>query len=246
MEARKKMIFSCKIYFFADYHYVMHLKNILTALAISCLALSCAKDAMYPQFDADNPSYGWVTAIVSIKQSPDDTVFFQLSDNERLFPENWQDRFEKVCRLYCRLYIFPQTVGSYGKKTRVEWAEALEEGRYTTDSDVSGSDGLDILDDWMTGVEDGFLTLHYSTWWGNGTVQHKLAVVAGTNAEDPYELQLRHDACGDARKEQTDALIYFDINDLPSTGGEYKTLTLKWTNCAGKLSERKYSFKSRE
>lgn len=221
--------------------------KLLFALAVACLAWSCAKDMADLAPDSSYAADGAAdcTAIVTIKKSSSDTVFFQLNESTTLFPYAWQDKYIKVQRLYCRLHMDAATVGTFGRRTDVLWAEPLEEGLFTYEA-AAGADGLDLIWDWMTCVEDGFLTLHYSTWWGRNAVQHRFAVVAGANPDDPYELRLVQDARGDARDEQGDALICFDINALPSTGDEYKTLTLKWTDCAGKPSEKKFSFKSRQ
>ncbi len=223
----------------------MKTEKLIIGLVAVLLSASCAMDMAREAFDGGmfgGDTEG--TAIVTVKKSPTDTVYFQLDEATRLFPYGWQDKYTKVQRLYCRLRIYTETVGSYGLRTEVRWAEPLEEGQFSYEA-ASGQDGLDLLEDWMTCVEDGFLTLHYSAWWGRNAVQHHFSVVAGGNPDDPYELLLVHDACGDARDEQADALICFDINALPQTD-EYKTLTLKWTDCAGKPSEKKFSFKSRQ
>ena len=46
-------------------------------------------------------------------------------------------------------------------------------------------------------------------------------------------------------KEKADSVVYFDLQSLPDTGDEVKTLTLKWKNSEGKLVERAFPFRSR-
>ena len=104
---------------------------------------------------------------------------------------------------------------------------------------------MDIVEDWMTSVEDGYLTLHYSTFWGDGSVPHSLKLITGENPEDPYEVRLVHLNNGDAALEEADALIYFDLASLPPTGGSGRKLTLKWKNGGGNTA-KSFLYKSRQ
>jgi hypothetical protein len=224
----------------------------LTALG---LAAGCSKAARMDygreaDAAADNqaiPSESY-DAIVTVKRSPTDTLYFQLDDNTRLFPANYQKqaRALQMQRVICHLTEYLYLDSPYGNYATVDWTDPLEKGTFSASASATISDGLDILNDWMTSVEDGFLTLHYRTWWGSGSVRHRLSLHSGVNPEDPYELCLVHDVCGDEALEQADALIYFDINSLPHTEGQYKTLTLKWTSGEGTLTARQFRFRSRE
>ena len=103
--------------------------------------------------------------------------------------------------------------------------------------------------DWMTSLEDGFLTLHYSTWWGTQPRRHELMLILGTNPDDPYEVLLEHRANGDPKAMEADALVTFDINDrLPASQdpGNTPLVTLKWRNDAGETNRRQFSFCRRD
>ena len=214
---------------------------------------------MPPATDNGEPDKSY-TAIVTVKQNEKGAIYFLLDEDKRLFPQNYEHPFTGLRRIICEL----QETG--GNRCRILWMEFLEQeimaywvpyasppdGPDPYDppqegADPSGipQDGLDILDDWMTSVEDGFLTLHYSTWWGDGSVAHVFFLARGTNPEDPYELLLSHDRKSDAFLEKADALICFDINDLPSTEGQYVNLRLKWIDCEGKPAAKDFPFKSR-
>ena len=150
------------------------------------------------------------------------------------------------------LTISPNKIDGYNE-CYVEWLEPLEKGAfklspsYTSPSSHAQGDGLDLLlDSSLTILEDGFLSLHYNTWWGAKPVQHKMYVITGTNPADPYELVLRQDACGDKKDEKGDALICFDINSLPETGDNYTELKLKWTSSGGTAAEKTFKFKTRK
>lgn len=185
-------------------------------------------------------------AILTVKKTPGDTVYFQLNDSTTIYASNYQRSFTRMERVFCDITVTNKPVGRFNYKGSINWIESLDEGVLTADASVPGSDGLEILDDWMTSVEDGYLTLHYSTWWGTNPVQHGFYLVTGANPSDPYEVELRHNANGDKKDEQGDSLICFDINSLPDTGGQYKTLTLKWTTSGGSASEKEFKFKTRK
>lgn len=219
----------------------------LPALLILLLA-SCAKesfDGREPHFNEEGDTAEFM-AILTIKKTPTDTVYFQLDDSTTIYAANYQDGFTRMEKVFCDITVTNTSVGRFKYKGYINWLEPIDEGQVTADASVTGNLGLDIIDDWMTGAEDGYLTLHYNTWWGSSQVLHKMYVITGTNPEDPYELVLLQDACGDKKDEMGEALICFDINSLPDTGDEYKELTLKWTSSGGTAAEKKFKFKTRE
>ena len=71
-------------------------------------------------------------------------------------------------------------------------------------------------------AEDGYLTLRIRTLWSSPHATHVLNLVTGTNPEDPYELELRHDAKGDDNGSWGDALIAFNLNKLPGADRQAK------------------------
>jgi len=97
-----------------------------------------------------------------------------------------------------------------------------------------GNDPVDIVDDWVTVAEDGYLTLRFSTLWGNRGIAHKVNLLTGGNPDNPYEVEFRHDACGDAGSWRSDALVAFDLGKLPDTGGRTVKLTLVWQSFRGR------------
>lgn len=221
--------------------------NTLSIVLSVILMAGCAKDSIQGTESeiADGQSLPY-TAIVSVKKSPTDTLYFQVDDTTRLFPRNFTDEKLVGERIVCDISIYNKVMGNYGYLTDVHYYDLIDRGNFTKDVSIPGDDGLDIIFDWMTCAEDGYLTLHYSTWWGDAGIQHRFSLIAGTNPEDLYELILRQDAAGDGQREKGESLVYFDINTLPDTGDDYKTLTLKWQNCAGKAETHKFRFKSRK
>ncbi|MCR5409191.1 MAG: hypothetical protein K6E61_08835 [Bacteroidales bacterium] len=223
-----------------------YLYIILCVLGVaSCSTGEFGYRDMYPEEYSGDLS-GEFLAILTVKKSALDTVYFQLNDSTTIYPVNYQNKYTRMERVFCDIMAWEKRTGSYNHSCNVEWAESIEEGTVVPAGSPSGKDYIDVLDDWMTSVEDGYLTVHYDVWWGTNPTAHGFSVVTGTDPEDPYVLHLRHDARGDVKDEKADGLVCFDINSLPSTEGKYKILTLKWYNLGGSASEKKFKFKTRE
>ena len=186
-----------------------------------------------------------IEVIVTVKQAEDGTVYFQRSDSECLFPSAGYP-FTSQERIMASLTVYSDVFQPYGHRADVNWTQPLLQGetlfQYADKS--SFTDGLDIADDWITSVVDGYLTVHYQAWWGfPSEVRHQFMV---TLDDDSYDVYLYHDAAGEPRDQYTDGIVYFDINALPDTGDGYKTLTLHWTDTRGQSLTRRFEFKTRK
>ena len=112
----------------------------------------------------------------------------------------------------------------------VEWASPLDVGAvtgqsYTENSKAGGDDPVDIIEDWMTSLEDGFLTIHYAIA-ASGNVKHDFSLYQG---ETKYDFRLVHNAHGDFKGTQTDGLVCFDVAGLlPDTEGKTVKLNLDY------------------
>ena len=191
---------------------------------------------------------GPAPTIVTVKQDAAGAVFFQLDDSTRVSPVNYTLPYKGLQRIICRLSLNKEQSQCY-----IHWMDGIERGDVTTQNATSSpmpdsqSAGLDVIDDWMTGVEDGFLTVHYSAWWGEGKVSHTLCLYQSPGEENTFEFTLLHNANGDKALKLGDALVYFDIDPLlPPTQGAYKTLTLKWTTLEGKTAAKEFKYRSRQ
>ena len=223
------------------------MKKLKRYLPVLLLA-ACWGCSMASSEDLSSPmsgDSGVYTAIVSVKVSPTDTVYFQADEQTRLFPMWDRDAYRGLERIVCGVRIFKETVPNYGYLTDVLWYDSLDKGTTTSSASVVGDDPVEVLSDWRTSCEDGYLTLHYEAWWGEGSLPHAFYLVTGLNPDDPYEVWLRHDAKGDGRKKKADSLVYFDLQSLPDPGNGSVTLTLKWKNGEGKTLDKPFTFKSR-
>ena len=204
------------------------------------MLLSACSKGYAPEYvapgDAPSQDQGEVyTAIVTEKCDALGKVFFQLDDDNIAYPTNFEGTYTGLRRIICKITL-------NGSSCYLHWMDYLTEAPFVSSASIP-DDGLELLDDWMTSVEDGFLTVHYRSWWGDGSTPHSLEVVQG---ERPYELYLRHSRNGDEARMEADALVYFDINSLPPTEGDYVYLTLNWTTGEGTAASKQFRFRSRQ
>lgn len=99
-----------------------------------------------------------------------------------------------------------------------------------------GNDPVEIVRDWVTVAEDGYLTLRIRTLWGDRNVKHYVNLLTGKNTDDAFEVELRHNAMGDVRGHVGDALIAFNLNQLPRNGQDAVKLKVHWTSFSGPKS----------
>lgn len=92
---------------------------------------------------------------------------------------------------------------------------------------VYGTDPVEIVNDWVTIAEDGYLTLRFRTKWGDYNKAHFVNLLLGQNPSDPYEVEFRHNAYGDTYGTVGDGLVAFKLVGLPGTNGKTVPLTLK-------------------
>ena len=184
--------------------------------------------------------------VVTVKQAEDGTVFFQLSDYERLYP-GAEYPFTRQHRAWGSVTIYAEEVPLYGHVVDVEWMEPLDEGSLVgTAPHIEYPAGLDpVNNSWITSVEDGYLTLHYKTWWGDPAGHHDFYLVQA-DPENPYNLTLLQDAHSDSKENYSEGIICFDINSLPDTGEETKILTLYLTTTKGGTAIRQFEFRTRK
>lgn len=188
--------------------------------------------------DAENQNYP--NALVTIKTNPKDgKVFFQLDDKTTIFPVNLlkSPAKGKEVRAITSLRMEEGKVEGYTHKAYVNWIDTILTKQMAPDlgeqnAKTYGNDPIEIVGDWTTIVEDGYLTLRFRTYFGYG-VAHRVNLV---KSDQPYEVVLHHDAMGDAGLRPGDGLVAFRLNDLPDTEGKTVDLKLKWQSFTGQKS----------
>ena len=98
-----------------------------------------------------------------------------------------------------------------------------------------GEDPVEILNDWRTLVEDGYLPLRFYTVWG-GNATHRINLVYTPEADNAYCVILYHDKMGDTSYYESDAMVAFNLGSLPDTHGQTVDLKVKWNSFKGPKS----------
>lgn len=214
-----------------------HLLFPIVGFMLLSILPSCSDDET--SFDSLRP-----TALVTVCPDDDGSFIMQLDNATRLIPVNMTSSpfGKKEVRA---LVNYTETDAAPKEKetrtVRVNWIDSIRtkmpvESLGDQNDAMYGCDPVEIVRDWVTVAEDGYLTLRIRTLWGTSQTAHVLNLVTGTNPENPYDLELRHDAKGDCEGRWGDALIAFNLNNLPRTDSGTATINLKWKSFSGEKS----------
>ncbi len=181
-------------------------------------------------------------ALVTVRPSSDGSFTMQLDDSTTLIPANMQKSpfGSKEVRALVSCYKSGSTTGN-NNQVNIAWIDSIRTKQPvvttgTNDDKTYGNDPIEVVRDWVTVAEDGYLTLRFRTRWGNQGQVHYINLVTGTNPNDPFDLVLRQNAQGDTYGQMGDALIAFNLNDLKRIHGDKVKLTLHWNSYSGKKS----------
>ena len=232
---------------------------ITAILALPSLQSCLSNDNANLDYSDQEPS-----AIVTVKpvvSEEGDYFYFQLNDREKLWPvDNSILPYDgKEVRAFVKYdeTDMPSDVDPdiYAKAVKVQWMDSIltkktvacqpDDDKYEI-SGKYGSDPVEIFNDWMTNVEDGYLTLHFFTLFDNTGISHELNLLLGLNPDDPYEVYFKHNAHGDNPSKQGEGFVAFCLKDLPDTGGETVDLTLKFDTFSGKTETVKFKYRTRD
>ena len=189
-------------------------------------------------------------ALVTVKPVDGAGFYMQLDDSTTLHPVNmsvspYGDK--EVRALVNYAYVRPEE-NDYEKrsfKVDVNWIDSLLTKQMapnlgdTENDEVYGNDPVEMVADWVTIAEDGYLTLRFRTVWNDPGKKHFVNLISTNNPDDPYEVEFRHNAYGDTYGQPGDGLVAFSLASLPDTEGETVKLTLKWHSFSG---EKSYQF----
>lgn len=174
-------------------------------------------------------------ALVTVKTASDNSVFLQLDDKTTLFPVNMETSpfGEKEVRAFVNFDEVDEPSGEYTKAIYVNWIDSILTKNMAPnlgeDNDKTyGTDPVEIVRNWVTIAEDGYLTLRFRTLWGHSGQAHLVNLVSTNNPDNPYEVEFRHNAYGDVHGRWGDGIVAFNLNSLPDTEGKTVKLTLKW------------------
>ena len=196
--------------------------------------------------DDDDYYYGgnWrANALVTVKPLSDKSFFLQLDDATTLLPVNISTSpfGEKEVRALVNCRLVDEPSKGYSKAVYVNWIDSILTKQIApdlgADNDyVYGTDPVEMLKDWLTIAEDGYLTLRFRTLWGDHNKAHFVNLLVSQDPAKPYEVEFRHNAYGDVHGVEGDGLVAFKLDGLPDTEGKTVKLKLKWKSFSGDKS----------
>lgn len=216
-----------------------HLLLSIVGVVVLMMLPSCTNDD-------DSPELLRPTALVTVCPNADGSFIMQLDNATQLVPTNLKTSPFGTKEVRALVNYTETNVSPQDKKVRnveVNWLDSIRtklpvETLGKQDEVKYGNDPIEIVQDWVAVAEDGYLTLRIRTLWGSPHATHILNLVTGTNPEDPYELELRHDAKGDKNGRWGDALIAFNLNKLPRGDAGIAKIKLKWKSFTGDKSAK--------
>ncbi len=219
---------------------------LMFALMVSGLSFihSCFKQ------DDNNVQMLYPSALVTVKPNADNTAFcLQLNDKTVLNPVNLKESpfGTKEVRALVNYREANEDEIPAGENEEnvlpvyVNWLDSIRTKPMVPhlgeveDVEAYGDDPVEIIDDWLTIVEDGYLTLRFRTNWGNGAT-HYVNLVYGADPDDPCRVIFHHDAKGDLDGPLADALVAFKLSELPESCGQ--EITLEWQSYSGRKTAK--------
>ncbi|GIJ94841.1 NigD1/NigD2 family lipoprotein [Capnocytophaga stomatis] len=183
------------------------------------------------------------TAVVTVRPQSDGSFFLQLDDVTRLNPTNMKKSPFKDKEVRALVNYTKEKTDTKQKieNVHINWIDSIRTKKPVPDLGAEndakyGNDPIEIVRDWLTVAEDGYLTLRVRTQWSRANVKHSINLLTGANSENPYEVELRHDAKGDVGGPMGEALIAFNLNELPRKDAQKVKLKLKWKSFNGEKS----------
>lgn len=204
------------------------------AMATTPMIQSCSDD--------DDSSLNSYTAVVTVVPLSDNSFEMNLTNEIKLIPTNMTAspfKDEEVRALIN--YNYDDETESSLRKVTVNWMDGIRTKKPVADKGEEndteyGKDCIEIVKDWVTVAEDGYLTLRIRTQWGQPGARHEVNLVSGVNPENPYEFELRHNANGDTHGDFGDALIAFNLNELIESDGSPVKIKINWESFSGPKS----------
>lgn len=215
----------------------------LTAFVLALLTLTGTLQSC--DDDDDDWEYILPSALVTVCPQTDGTFYMQLDNTTRLYASNMKTspfKEKEVRALVNYSYDDDDDLAADGSRmVHINWIDSIRTKKPVPtlgeeNDEEYGNDPIEIVRDWVTVAEDGYLTLRVRTLWGPGNNTHYINLVGGVNPDDPYEFELRHDKNGDMGGYTGDALIAFNLNDLPRPSDENVKIKLRWNSFTGEKS----------
>lgn len=175
-----------------------------------------------------------LSALVTYEDS-ESGVRMQLDDNTSLVPTNIKPGMygNKTVRALIRYFEDDSNPVGEGIFVKVATVDTIRTKPASVDKgelndSYYGKDRLEIVRDWTTIGEDGYLTLLICTHRGDPLKVHTISLVSKGEKDGVYEFELHHDADGDIYGYESEGLIAFNLNDLAPEDRSPIILRLSW------------------
>ena len=213
---------------------------LFAAACFAALALSsCQKAGEGEYYEIPYPN-----AIVTVKPSDNAAgCYLQLDATTTLNPVNLNNPPYKNKEVRALVNFSKVRDGSdtdFTYDVKVNWMDSILTKNAIPRADVGGkdfgNDPVEIVNDWVTIAEDGYLTLRFRTMWGATGIKHRVNLVSDKDGDGNFILTFHHDANGDVMTRQGDGLVAFRLDNLPDIGEDETEMTLKWKSFLGEKS----------
>lgn len=218
---------------------ILNLRKVLLTAVVTLSIVGFSSCSL----DDDKNYILYPNALVTIKTDVDNSLFFQLDDSTTLLPVNMDvSPFgDKEVRALLSYDEVDEPSGKYTKAIHANWIDSILTKKMVPNMEeendvVYGKDPVEIVNDWVTIAEDGYLTLRFRTMWNDLGKPHYVNLLSTNNPDNPYEVEFRHNADGDEYGTWGDGLVAFDLSSLPDTEGKIVKLKLKWISFSGEKS----------
>lgn len=217
------------------------MKRVFVSLT-SILLLATSAVGFISCSDDDNDIYRnlYPNALVTVKPVDANSFYMQLDDNITLKPTNMTSSpyGNREVRALINFDYVNQDASPYNRAVWVNWMDSVLTKPAVPIAELQpsveyGDDAVEIVRDWVTIAEDGYLTLRFRTLWGLRGRPHSVNLATGVNPNDAYEVEFFHDANGDTPSHYGDAIVAFRLDGLPDTEGKTVKLKLKWKSFSG-------------
>lgn len=169
----------------------------LTTLVFGSLLLSGTLSSCTN--DDDDIALLQPTALVTVRPTDGGAFTLQLDNTTSLYPSNMNSSPFGDKEVRALVNYTDEVVCGDARSVHINWIDSIRTKMPVPDLGIEnderyGNNAIEIVKDWVTIAEDGYLTLRIRTLWGMPNNKHHINLLTGCNPEDPYEVELRHDA----------------------------------------------------
>lgn len=206
--------------------------SVLAAIALLVFHSCAAGDyETYSDFGAPGPN-----AVVTVKTSASGATYFQLDEETTLEPVEWRSPYKSETRALLNYSELTSESADFTKQVKVNWIDSVltKNAVAMSVSELSseeGNDPVEVVDDWLTVCEDGYMTIHFVSKRGEDRITHKVSL--GVNPDNPYVFYLRYDKNGDLGTYWKEEFAAFRIGDFVPASDQPVKITLHWRSYSG-------------